>query len=65
MDTTYTVASVEVRQLSDPVDADWLEMRGLLWDRADEAENAAHWNASSPSRRGSPRFSPSPPRGGE
>jgi aminoglycoside 6'-N-acetyltransferase I len=33
---------LEVRQLSDAADADWLEMRGLLWDRADEAENAAH-----------------------
>ena len=32
---------MEVRQLSDPADADWLEMRGALWDRADEAETAA------------------------
>ena len=32
---------MEFRQLSDPADSDWLEMRGLLWDRTDEAENAA------------------------
>ena len=32
---------MEVRQLSDPADSDWLEMRGALWDRSDEAEVAA------------------------
>ncbi len=30
---------MEVRQLSDPTDEDWLEMRGLLWDHADRAEH--------------------------
>ena len=33
---------MEVRQLTDPTDSDWLEMRGLLWDRADHVEHAAH-----------------------
>ena len=33
---------MEVRQLRDPTDADWLEMRGRLWDRADRVEHVAH-----------------------
>ena len=33
---------MEVRQLSDPTDSDWLEMRGRLWDHADHVEHVAH-----------------------
>ena len=32
---------MKARQLCDPADADWMEMRGLLWDLADGAEIAA------------------------
>ena len=32
---------MEVRRPSDPADADWLEMRGALWDPRDQADNAA------------------------
>ena len=32
---------MEVRQLSDPTDGDWLEMRGVLWDETERAEHEA------------------------
>ena len=32
---------MEVRQLSDPTDGDWLELRGMLWDDTERSEHEA------------------------